>query len=60
MLYRYLHINQTLKTLNYFLKKDKDSIIGLILSGRYQVVKKIGSGAFGLVYLVNDIKIDIK
>ena len=38
----------------------KDPYIGLFLSDRYEVKKKLGKGAFGLVYLVDDTKIEIK
>ena len=38
----------------------QDPYIGEILNDRYKVVKKIGYGAFGPVYLVDDTKIHIK
>jgi serine/threonine protein kinase len=34
--------------------------MGLFLNDRYEVKRKLGKGAFGLVYLVDDTKIDIK
>ena len=56
-----LYNNQ--KNSNYITKKSKefqDSYIGLLLNERYKVKRKLGKGSFGLVYLVDDTKIDIK
>ena len=36
----------------------QDLYIGLFLNDRYKLVKRIGKGSFGLVYLVDDTKID--
>lgn len=37
-----------------------DPYIGKIYNDRYKVEKKLGKGAFGSVYLVNDIKIQVE
>ena len=39
-------------------KNLQDPYIGKIINERFEVVKKLGKGSFGLVYLVNDTKID--
>ena len=41
-------------------KRFQDPYIAEFLSDRYLVVRKIGKGFFGSVYLVDDTKIDIK
>ena len=41
-------------------KEIQEQYIGLLLSDRYKIKEKLGKGAFGAVYLVDDTKIDIK
>lgn len=61
----FIYLSKNLIDLKINTKKDKskrfqDPYIGELLNYRYQVVKKIGKGSFGSVYLVDDTKIDIK
>ena len=51
-------------TLNLISFKSSNNItrpiyyIGLLLNDRYKIKRKLGKGQFGLVYLVDDTKID--
>ena len=38
----------------------KDPYIGETFKYRYEVVRKLGKGSFGLVYLVNDTSIEMR
>ena len=45
----------------YYLDDDiEDLYIGKVFNDRYEVIKKLGRGTFGSVYLVNDKYIDDK